>query len=214
MIILVSGATSTHRRFWDHPRFGHLVTPRSGNSIRVIGENGKAWAADNDAFSGWDKTKERSFSKMLGRICRDGRRESCRFVAAPDFVADAERTLERFACWQPIIAACGLPVALVAQDGLTPACAPWEKLDCLFIGGSTEWKLSLAAEELILEAKACAKWVHVGRVNSFRRVRHFHEIGVDSIDGTCFSRWPDKYFPGVLRWLARLDAQPSFLDCV
>lgn len=207
--MLVSGATKTHRRFWDHPSFGHLVTPRSGNSLRVM--NGKPWAADNDCFQGWDMKRERAFSKMLGRICLDGNKQTCRFVAAPDAVGDAATTLDRFAAWQPIIASCGLPVALVAQDGLTIDAVPWEQTDALFVGGSTEFKLSFNAELLIGEAKARGKWVHIGRVSSFRRVRHFHEIGVDSIDGTCWSRWSDVYFPKFLKWLHKLNEQPHFL---
>ncbi len=42
----------------------------------------------------------------------------CLFVAAPDVVADAEATLDLFGGWRREIASQGLPVALVAQDGL------------------------------------------------------------------------------------------------
>lgn len=212
MICFVSGATATHRRdYWGHPSFGHLITPRAGNSIKVLCESGKPWGADNDAYHGWDQQKELSFSKMLGRICRDGSKENCKFVSAPDAVADAATTLERFDRWEPIIRACGLPVALVAQDGLTIATTPWDRIECLFIGGTTEWKLSEQAERLLIAAKARGKWAHVGRVNTARRIRHFHEIGVDSIDGQSFSKWPDEYFPAFLRWLGRLNAQQTFI---
>src|SRR5262245_60845711 len=102
MILLVSGATATHRRYWDNPNFGHRVTPRAGNSLRVIAENGKPWAADNDCFGGWDMVRERAFSKMLGRICRDGSKNGCKFIALPDKVGDAKTTLERFYPWESI----------------------------------------------------------------------------------------------------------------
>lgn len=49
-------------------------------------------------------------------------------------------------------------------------------------------------------------------VQSTTRIRHFHEIGVDSIDGNCFSKWPDEYFPAFLRWHGRLKSQSSFLS--
>lgn len=208
MIVLVSGATATHRRFWDHPSFGHLVTPRSGNSLRAM--NGKPWAADNDCFQGWDRTRELNFSKMLGRICKDGKLETCKFITMPDAVGDHKTTRERFEAWQPIVASCKLPVALVAQDGIDDV--PWDRVDAVFVGGSTEFKLSADVDELVAESKRRGKWVHIGRVNTFRRVRHFHEIGVDSIDGTTFSRWPDTYFPAFLRWLNKLNSQAHFLS--
>ncbi|HXF62680.1 MAG TPA: hypothetical protein VNK95_13745, partial [Caldilineaceae bacterium] len=56
--------------------------------------------------------------------------------------------------------------------------------DALFIGGSTGWKLSEAADWCIRRAKERGVWVHAGRVNSLRRIRHFQLIGVDSVDGT------------------------------
>lgn len=211
MIILVSGATGTHRRFWDNPRFGHLVTPRGGHAMRTINESGKPWGADNDAFGGWTIEKERMFSRMLGRICCEGVRETCRFIACPDVVGDAKTTLERFARWASIVRASRWPVALVAQDGLEDLPVPWDELDCLFIGGTDEFKPSLAAESLVIEAKRRGKWVHVGRINSLRRFRHFVELGADSSDGSSFSKWPDKYFPAAMRWLVRLEKQSTFL---
>ena len=210
MIVLVSGGTATHRRYWDNQSFGFLLTPRSGNSVKVMSDSGKPWAADNDAFGGWSRKHELRFSAMLGRMCLHGNRATCKFVVAPDVVADARITLEQFAAWEPFISGSGFPVALVAQDGLTIELAPWNKFDALFIGGTTEFKVSLECERLCIEAKRLGKWLHIGRVNTFRRVRHFHEIGVDSIDGTCFSKWPDVYFPKFLKWLEELNARRTF----
>lgn len=55
------------------------------------------------------------------------------------------------------------------------------------------------------------KLVHIGRVNSERRLRLFDDIGrdprtgapyqIDSLDGTQFSMYPDRYIP---RWAERL----------
>lgn len=210
MIVLVSGATATHRRYWDNPAFGHLVMPRSGNSIRSTCESGKPWAADNDAFGGWTPEKETAFSRMLGRICLDGDKSTCKFIAAPDVVGDSATTLERFKRWEPIIRSTGFPVGFVAQDGLETFACPWNDMDALFIGGTTEFKLSKRADALIAEAKDGGLWVHVGRVNSAKRIKHFYEIGVDSIDGRSFSAWPDLYFAKFLVWMNRLNTQPSF----
>lgn len=206
-MIFVCGATANYRQYADHPSFGRLITPRSGHSIKASSGDNKPWGADNDAFGGWDHKKELAFSRMLGRICRDGKRETCRFVAAPDVVGDSEATMRQFDAWGSIIRSSGLPVALVAQDGLTAADVPWDSIDSLFIGGTTEFKLSRESDDLISAAKRLGKWVHVGRVNTLKRIRHFHDIGVDSFDGSKFSRWPDEYFPQVARWLAGLGSQ-------
>jgi hypothetical protein len=99
-------------------------------------------------------------------------------------------TLELYAEYAPQIRVLGYPVALVGQDGLEDL--PWpEKYDALFIGGKTEWKLSDAADWCIRKAQSVGAWVHVGRVNSQQRIRHFALMGVDSVDGTTIAFEPD-----------------------
>lgn len=208
MILLVSGASATHRRYWENPYFGHLVMPRAQHSLKLASESGKPWGVDNDAFGGWTDEKETRFSALLGQVCLRGPKQSCKFVACPDVVGDSRTTLERFDRWEPIIRATGFPVALVAQDGLTPRYVPWDRIDALFIGGTDEFKLSQTVDSLIEYANFRNKWVHVGRVNSNKRIRHFYEIGVDSIDGRQWSAWPDTYWPKYLNWLGQLQVQP------
>ena len=43
--------------------------------------------------------------------------------------------------------------ALVAQDGLECCVIPWDAFDVLFVGGTTQWKLSDPAYVLVREAK-------------------------------------------------------------
>jgi hypothetical protein len=145
---------------------------------------GKVWAMDNDAFSGFDAV---AYLKMLKRFWGI---PGCKFVTAPDVVADAKATMKKFALWQPVLARWGFPIALVAQDGLEDLIIPWHKLDALFIGGSTAWKLSATAADLVAEAHKHGKWVHMGRVNSNARLRYAQSIGCDSVDGTGFVRAP------------------------
>lgn len=118
---------------------------------------------------------------------------TCKFVVAPDSVANAIETLWRFRQWAWRIKALGYPVAFVAQDGQESLPLPPE-YDALFIGGTTRWKLSPMADDLIRHAKSAGKWTHVGRVNSQRRIRHFQLVGVDSVDGTSIAFAPDKYY--------------------
>lgn len=69
----------------------------------------------------------------------------------------------------------------------------------------TEWKLGPVAASIAREAKARGKWVHMGRVNSERRMRYAASIGCDSVDGT-FLKWgPAKNLPQLLAWVSRLD---------
>lgn len=161
---------------------------------------GLPWAADNSAFSGFDEGR---FARMLDRIAGV---PGCLWVAAPDVVEDAGATLRLFDIWQPRVSARGLPVALVAQDGLEDLAVPWDRLDAVFLGGSTEWKIGEHARRIAGEARARGKLVHCGRVNSRRRIRHAAAIGCDSVDGSCFSRWPDTKIPRALQWIAEAEA--------
>jgi hypothetical protein len=210
VVILVSGATKTFRRYQGHPSFGHLKTPRNGNCVAAIVATGHVWAADNDAFGAWDAER---FWAMLKAISNASDLSRFLWVAVPDVVADAQATVNRWHEWWPQIEALGLPAAFVGQDGLGAIAdqVPWHEMSGFFLGGSTEWKLSVEAESFASEARQRGVWVHVGRCNTRQRIRHAVEIRADSIDGTAFSRWPDKYFPAALKWLSRLETQSHFL---
>jgi hypothetical protein len=131
------------------------------------------------------------------------------WVSAPDVVADARATVARFQMWAPVLQHYRLPIAFVAQDGQAALPVPWDEIACVFIGGSTTWKVGPHAEALIQEAHRKGKWVHVGRVNTLKRMWWFSSLPVDSIDGTCFSKWPDKFIPWMLR---RLDARQHRIE--
>lgn len=202
MRLLISGATATIRRCAADeqrkhllPYLGHLLNPRSYNSMDYLFATGLPVAADNDCFQGLHRAQ---FIAMLRKL--SGR--NVLWVAVPDIVADAAATLLRWQLWRPALRYFSLPAAYVAQDGSETLPPPWHELDCLFIGGSTAWKEGAHAARLIREAKDRGKWVHVGRVNTLRRARLFSALDVDSIDGTCFSRFPDKYIPWMARTLA------------
>ncbi len=199
MILLVSGATRTVRARAGSGRLGHLLTPRNGNSVDGLLATGLPVAADNSAFSGFDAA---AFRRMLGRL----RGRPVLWVCAPDVVGDAAATLALFDTWEVEIRAHGLPVALVAQDGLEGLEVPWGRVDALFIGGSTAWKLGPHAAALAREAKARGLWVHGGRVNSRRRFLHLASIGCDSVDGSGFSRFPDTRIPMAELWLEGIES--------
>jgi hypothetical protein len=177
----------------DDVWLGRLVVPRQRNKPALV-QDGRPWAMDNGAFGTFDP------ELFVDMLYRHQGLPGCLFVAVPDVVADAAATLHRFVRWAPVVRAYGFPVALVAQDGLTPETTPWEALDALFIGGSTAWKLGPQARELAGIARAMGKWVHMGRVNSIRRLRYAERIGCQSVDGTGFSRFPDAMLRRAEAW--------------
>lgn len=155
------------------------MTPLTRFSLRS-----QRFAIDNGSFARFQAT---SFLSLLER--EKANRSRCRFVAVPDVVGSARRTLEVFYRWRHQLVA--WPLALVAQDGLEDLDIPWKGIAAVFIGGSpdTDWKLSKNAADVIKAAKAIGKWVHVGRVNSPGRFEYFENLGADSIDGTGLSRY-------------------------
>jgi hypothetical protein len=200
MILLVSGATATVRRLRVSPELGVLFVPGAwtrGDPSRALWP-GASWAVDNGAFKAFDAP---AFLNLLARLQGV---PGCRFVAAPDVLEDADATGRLFATWEPLIRVSGFPVALVGQDGLTLDGVPWDAIDALFLGGSTAWKLGPMARRLAAYARARGKWVHMGRVNSRRRLHYAERIGCQSVDGTKWSRWPDQYLPKALRWVRPL----------
>jgi hypothetical protein len=93
-----------------------------------------------------------------------------------------------------------MPASLVAQDGLENLNVPWRTFDVLFIGGTTEWKLGPDVRTLIEEATERRKPVHMGRVNSKKRLRYAKSIGCSTADGTYITFGPDKNLPIALSW--------------
>lgn len=178
---------------------GEIATPASGPR-RVAGTQ---WCADNGCFNAKTYPGDEAWFRWLAGLDRDG----CLFATAPDVVGDAVATLERSAPWLPRIRALGLPAALVAQNGLEDLPVPWDDFDVLFIGGDTAWKLGPHARALTAEAKRRGKWVHMGRVNSGRRMRYADAIGCDSADGTYLAFGPDQNLPDVLAWLRETNDQ-------
>lgn len=178
---------------------GVMSTPNMAN---IVSADWPYWAADNGCFGGtWNRAKWFAWLEVQPR-------ERCLFATAPDVVGDAKATLAR-AYWLKVLHEMGYPAAFVAQDGLQAGEVPWADLDWLFIGGTTAWKTSDDAATLMKEAKARGKMVHVGRVNSYRRLRWCAIHGADSADGTYTKYGPDINVPKMTRWVTRVRAEQA-----
>lgn len=182
-------------------RIGFLKSPATGNTLDGVA----VWALDNGCFTN-QYPGDDAYLGVLDRL--DPHRGRCLFVAVPDVVGDGAATLARFPGMAARIRARGWPVALVGQDGMERLPVPWEALDWLFVGGSTEWKLGPGATDLIRQAQAHGKRVHVGRVNSARRFARFASLGCDTADGTYLAYGPDANVAKLRGWL-RAAAQPT-----
>jgi hypothetical protein len=181
MMLLVSTTNPKLRqliiKFPEH--WGYFITTKGPTARASLGIDWIQWGCDNDCYTGnFDRDR---FLRFLDGL--SGYRDTCLFVPAPDVLSNAKATLTLFSEWGKIIKDLGFPVALVAQDGLEDSDVPWQDIDTLFVGGSTDWKLGNAARQLIRQAKARHKWVHVGRVNTRKRLLYCLKEDVDSIDG-------------------------------
>jgi hypothetical protein len=187
-----------------HPRvlpegLGEMLTPMKGNLPRSV------WAADTGCFTQAAKYEDESYVRWLAGLSPSLHR--CLFATAPDVVGDANATLVRALPMLDRIRDVGYRVALVGQDGMTPPMVPWNDINALFIGGTTAWKLGEGARELTRVAKQKDKWVHMGRVNSERRVMYAKSIGCDSVDGTYIAFGPDRNGPRAAKWAQRATMQ-------
>lgn len=188
MLVLVPKALKSLGDMAQHPNLGQLVQPRSWWTP----DGSVPWAADNDAFTGFDADR---FTLMLDRLSGV---PGCLWVAAPDVVADARATLTMFNEWADEIRNRGFPVALVLQDGMTVDSVPWGFFDAVFVGGSTEYKLSVDAHQIVREALRRGLRTHMGRVNTRRRIKVAKAWGCASVDGTAVAMFTDTHLPWML----------------
>jgi hypothetical protein len=171
---------------------GHLLSP--GGWRRP--DPAFPYAIDNGAFAAWTAGRPFDADAFLGLLARVKREPvQPEWVAVPDVVMDRGATLSMWQHWAPVVADLGVPLAFVVQDGMKAVDVPTEA-QMVFVGGSTPWKwltLPMWCEQ--------GRRVHVGRVNTAKRLRQCARLGVESCDGT-------GYFKGNRR---QLDAAWYFL---
>lgn len=181
-----------------HPRIGFILTPRMRNPV----PEGATWAADNGCFS---EPAYYSDVRYLAWLERQPA-ERALFATAPDVVGDYAATVALSRPLLPQLRALGYPAALVAQDGWTDDGTPWTEFDVLFLGGTTPFKLGVVAAAAARAACDRGKRVHMGRVNSYRRLQLAVTFGCSSADGTFLRYAPDHNVGRLLRWLEKLEA--------
>jgi hypothetical protein len=179
----------------DH-LIGCITTPRQGNII----DSDWDIMADNGCFS--DKWEREEWSSWLDTLPK-----TTRFVVAPDAYdplggESHKATLKLWKEYAPIIREKGLTPAFVCQPGSVPSTIPRDA-EVLFIGGvvGIKWKLGPEARACAKWGKDNGKWVHMGRVNTRKRLRVALEFGCDSVDGTSLIYGPDICLAQMLKWI-------------
>lgn len=188
---------------------GVMLQPGNGYAKSVELHGFTSWAADNGCFAKGDKFRLDHWYEWLATVPKS----RLLFAVVPDVYGNAEGTLKRSLPELSRVRQMGFKAAFVGQDESEKGYIPWDDFDCLFIGGSTEWKLGSGAASLAGQAKNKDMWVHMGRVNSKKRLLYAASIGCDSADGT-FLRFVnrDVTLDGVgkiISWLEAVKSRPN-----
>lgn len=152
-----------------------LIGPRQTSLAKQL-TNGRRWAGDNDAFSGFNAERFAKFLRFM-----EPHRDKCLFIVVPDVWSNAAATLERYAQYAPQLS--DWPLAFAAQDGQDGLPFP-DGFSTLFVGGSNAWMEGTAVVTCIKRAQAMGKHIHIGRINWARRYRLFRVLE-GSEDFTC-----------------------------
>ncbi|MFL1449438.1 hypothetical protein ACI77O_13655 [Pseudomonas tritici] len=184
--------TGTKTTLANMRRLGWSILVSAAGVLRT--ESFENWALDNGAWTAFQQGKpfdEDAFSRAIDKVG-----EGAQWIVLPDIVAGGMASLDLTLKWKDRLGE-GFPsVTLIAvQDGmcpddvreyLGPMCG-------LFIGGSTEWKLTtMDAWGQLARRTNC--YMHVGRVNTLRRINACAQAGADSFDGTSVMAFPDSIF--------------------
>ncbi|WP_104992400.1 hypothetical protein [Deinococcus sp. NW-56] len=175
----------------------------TGPGYRSLGsiKHGRPWASDCGVYSasGQEQYCPHEYATHLDRL--DPYADTCLFVVVPDHPGDGPLTFQRFLDHAHHLIGRGFPLAYVLQDGAEHLPFP-DGMGVAFLGGTDPWRARQGAR-MIRRAKEAGFPVHVGRVNSARRVRALASLGVDTVDGTYVGfRGLERGLSEIASWLA------------
>ncbi len=171
-------------------KIGHLFSPGSQRGpFEFI-----PYCLDNGRFGAGEEWSEAAWLKMLNWARLSGQRPGWALV--PDVVGDRTGTLDSWRQYVAVVRGYGWPLAFAVQDGMTPLDVP-EEAQVVFVGGTTEWKL----QTLAMWCGAFPR-VHIGRVNTYKRLWLCHDAGAESIDGTGWMRGDQIQYRGLMAYLS------------
>lgn len=150
------------------------------------------YALDNGAWSAY--VAGRAFPVTEFESALDQVGKNADFIVIPDVVGAGIQSLAFSCSWVPRLLDVGPLLLLPVQNGVTrQEVAPFlsERVG-IFVGGTTEWKLATLREWGAL-ARETGCYLHVGRVNSGRRIRLCRDAGAHSFDGSGIARFPTAF---------------------
>jgi hypothetical protein len=149
---------------------------------------GFPYALDNGAWTSFQQGRPFDEGLFTGLVAQLG--AGADWVVAPDIVAGGLKSLAYTEAWLPRLTQYHALVAV--QDGMEeadvrPLLSPGRV--GLFVGGSTEWKVATIPQWGRL-AREAGCYLHVGRVNTAKRMRLCMVSGANSFDGTSVTKFP------------------------
>lgn len=184
-MIAYASRTGTRRNLAALRKAGWRLLVSATGALRP---EGFRYALDNGAWSAYQQGTpfdEGKFETALNKLGA-----GADWVTLPDIVAGGMDSLALSLRWRDRVLAASPYALLPVQDGMTieavrPCLGPRVGI---FVGGSTEWKLAtLPLWGALGRELRC--WVHVGRVNTQRRITSCALAGATSFDGTSASRY-------------------------
>lgn len=185
-VIIYATGTGTRRNLaaMTAAGWGLLLTPdhpklRPGFS---------AFAIDNGAWGCHQRGEKWSPKRWLPLIRAHG--HAAEWCVLPDVVMGGDNSLALSLWWLQRAGGMARRWLLAVQDGMTDEQVGRYLSPSVgvFVGGSTEWKeASLPMWGAVCRERGA--WLHVGRVNSARRIRLCAMAGADSVDGTSGTRF-------------------------
>lgn len=184
-VIAYASRTGTKRNLAALRAHGWRLLVNAAGALRP---EGFAYALDNGAWTAYQKG--RPFDARRFEIALRKLGAGADWAVMPDIVAGGLPSLELSLSWMRRVLD-ESPMALLAvQDGITPddVRSLLGSRVGIFVGGSTAWKLRTMGVWGALGLELGC-WVHVGRVNSARRIRACSLAHATSFDGTSPTRY-------------------------
>lgn len=184
-MIAYASRTGTRRNLAALRGAGWRLLVSAADQLRT---EGFPYALDNGAWTAFQQGRpfsEQDFVRALTRLGRDAD-----WVVMPDVVAGGLASLELTLRWMRRVLDETERGLIAVQNGMAESdvASFLGPRVGLFVGGSTEWKLETLPKWCALGSRLGC-WVHVGRVNTVRRIHLCGLAGATSFDGTSASRF-------------------------
>jgi hypothetical protein len=154
----------------------------------VLRTEGMGYGLDNGAWSCFQQGKsfdDRAFMRAVEKVG-----ENADWIVLPDIVLGGKRSLDLSLAWMERLRGLPTPLLIAVQNDVHPddVRSFLSPSVGIFIGGDTAWKETTAVEwGKLARRRNC--YLHMGRVNSARRIAICAAAGANSYDGSSASRF-------------------------